>query len=301
MHRILFFFLTAFLFSGLTSCEDVADDAPDFRKPLASNGVKFQDGLIYFTDLLGQLITGIDPNDGTMREQFDFSVIATSPDDLVFMDDGKIYWTSPLQGTLGQIVDGQIETLAQPGESVNPIERRPGTDEVYFGFENEHASIGRIDHSSGEITYDVVEGLPSINGFSFAEDGYLYAPLFSMADILLGSDAGVLRIDVDAGTWEPLDVTFPEETAKTVFKATTGVVADGAGSLYVLESFPPAVFKLHLQDLTAFRVRNIGSLATDNIALSSDGSTLAVTAFNEARVFLMSVDGSALRTIVPRK
>lgn len=295
--RIILLWLTliCILFS---SCEHDTALTNDYKRPLISNGVKVEGGLVYTTDLLGQVITGFRPEDGKIEKQYDFSEINTGPDDLVFMDDGTIYWTSPTSGRVGSIVNGVIEVLEEPGESVNPIERRPGTDQVYFGFESDDNAIGRIDHSTGTIELDVVTNLPSINGFSFAEDDFLYAPLFAFDFInIANAEGGVIRIDVDNDSYEQLEVTFPEEELKEIFKATTGLVADGQGSLYVLESFPPAVYRLDLATLEAFRLRNISTIATDNIALSPDGQLLYVTSFSSPQVFETPIDGSLIRVI----
>lgn len=278
-----------------TSCESEKD--PNFRNVIGTNGLKYHNGLIWVTDLIGKSITGFNPITGQIEHQYDFAPLGLSVDDLVFMDDETIVWTAPREGTVGKITpDGKIIVLLENAQSVNPIERRPGTDEVYIGFEQEEARVSLINIQDGSTTV-VADNLPSINGFSFAEDGYLYAPLFD-TDNMFSDNGGVVRIDIENGTHELLDITFPNQPNKVKLVGTSGIVSNYDGYIYVLESvLDPKVNKVNLNTLESEVYGTIPFLATDNIAINSEGYVY-VSAFAKNEVYEFDLNGNRRKIVI---
>ena len=293
--RFCFQFLCIATLLLTISCETTKD--PNFREVIGTHGLKYHNGLIWVTDLIGKSITGFDPITGKIEHQYDFAPLGLSVDDLVFMDDETIVWTAPREGTVGKITpDGKIVILLEGAQSVNPIERRPGTDEVYIGFEQEDARVSLLNIEDGSTT--VVAGdLPSINGFSFAEDGFLYAPLFD-TDNMFANFGGVVKIDIENGTHELLDITFPNQPNKTSLVGTSGVVADFNGSIYVLESvLDPKVNKVNLATMESNVYGTIPFPATDNIAINEEGN-IYVSAFAQNEVYEFDKNGNRRKIVI---
>lgn len=289
----LFYFIALLLL--VVSCSE--NDTQNFKPVIGTNGLKYHNGLIWVTDLIGQSITAFDPNSGQIKQQYDFSILNLSPDDLVFMDDETIVWTAPPQGTIGKIdAFGNIVILKEGLPSVNPIERRPGTNEVYIGFETENAGVGKLNIADGSVTL-VAEALPSINGFSFAEDGLLYAPLFSVEEIF-SNTGGIIKINISDGLYEFWPVTFPDNPNKDYLVGTTGTVADLNGFVYVLESVAsPAIYKINLSTSEARLFGKIPFAAADNIAISPEGK-IYVSSFIKNEVFEFDMNGNRRKIVI---
>ena len=278
------------------SCDEDDKSKNLFRNVIATNGIEYFDNLLWVTDLVGQSITAFDPLTGKMQIQHNFNKISTSPDDLAFLDDGTIFWTAPTQGSVGKIdPDGSIEIFGRVGEIVNPIARRPSTEEIYIGFEKNNKHISTIDRVGNEVIK--VTGLPSINGFSFAEDGFLYAPLFDLED--LNAPGGVIKVDVDNNSFENLEATFPEEPNKTGFVSTVATVADLKGSLYVLEALPPKIYKVNLTTNKAVKLASLPSFTADHITIGEDDK-LYMTTFASNIVFEVDQDGNKRGIVIKR-
>ncbi len=280
--------ITVFILLILLGCSE--NDSQNFKPVIGTNGLKYHNGLIYVTDIFGQNITAFDPNSGQIKKQYDFSHLNLSPDDLVFMDDETIVWTAPREGTIGKIdPNGNIIILNDGADAVNPIERRPGTDEVYVGFEKEEARVSILNIEDGSLT-TIAANLPSINGFSFAEDGLLYAPLFNTSE-LLANTGGVIKINISDGSFQFWDVTFPNNPNKNKLIGTSGTVADLDGFIYVLESvLSPSVYKVNIASAEATLFGTIPFLATDNIAISPQGK-IYVSSVIKNEVFEFDVNG----------
>ncbi len=266
--------ICAFILLILCSCKKDEPKKKQFKEVIGTNGIEYYDGLLWVTDLFGQSITAFDPSTGKIQLQYNFSTISTAPDDLAFLDDGTIFWTAPTQGSIGKISpSGAVQTLQIVGENVNPIAKHPYRNEIYFGFEKSNQYIGTVT-SDGNVDQKTTH-LPSINGFSFAEDSFLYAPLFDLEDIT--APGGVIKIDIGNNSFESLKVTFPDEKNKTQFTSTVATVADLKGSLYVLEALPPKIYKVNLEKAVAKKLARLPSFTADHITIGKDDKIYMTT------------------------
>ncbi|MEZ5007154.1 MAG: SMP-30/gluconolactonase/LRE family protein [Chitinophagales bacterium] len=280
-------FLICFL--SILSCQEETT-SNNFRVPIATNGITYHDDLIWVTDLIGQSITAVDPQTGIMVKQYDFRSFNIGPDDLVFLEDGSTIWTAPIAGKVGKITtEGKIVVLAEEESSINPITQNTVTNEIFIGQQDFGGDLKKINPNSGLLTTVATE-LPSLNGFAFAEDNLLYAPLFNM-DRLLDGYGGIIKINTLTGLFEDWEVSFPEDPNKTKFKNTTAIKSDLNGSIYVLESTTPAVYKVNLDSGEAYRFGTLPSIAADNIALD-ENDNVYVTTFIQNIVFVFDKDGN---------
>jgi sugar lactone lactonase YvrE len=259
----------------LISCEKETS-TNNFRVPIATNGITYYDDLIWVADLFGQSITAVNPETGYIEKQYDFSPLNIGPDDLIFLDDGTIIWTSPTANKVGKIsTDGVISILSETNGSANPITQNKETGEVFIGYTSENGVVSRVDPVNGTVT-EVVTGLPSINAFSFAENGLLYAPLFSVEGLLTG-EGGVIKINLDSGAFEEWEVSFPNESNKQIFKNTTAVKIDNNNDVFV----------------------SIPTISADNIALDDNGN-LYVTTFIQNIIFVFDQDGNRRKITIQK-
>ena len=284
-HYFIYFFVGTLL---LNACKEDDFINHNFVLPVGSNGVKYHDNLIWITDLFGQNITAFDPESGVIQIQYNFKSLNLSPDDLIFLDDGTIIWTAPPEGHIGKITpQGEIVDLGYVGSNVNPIERKRDSQTVFIGFEKTPSRVCIIDNENG-IELGTVNDLPSMNGFSFAEDGLLYAPLFDLNDFL--GPGGVIKIDFENNSYENWEVTFPLDENKNQFKGTTATVADYNGSIYVLESLNPRIYKVDMQTGEAIRFASVPFAISDNLDYH-DGKVY-VTSFIQNIVFEVDQAGN---------
>lgn len=283
------FMLCLFCLLTVLSCKK-ASVSINSRIPIATNGIVFHDDQLWVADLIGQSITAIDPQTGKINQQFDFRPLNTSPDDMVVLDDGSIIWTAPVEGRAGKITPGgEILVLTEEDASINPITQNPSTGDIYIGHQNFHGELQQIDVNSG-ITTTITSGLPSLNAFAFMDDNTLYAPLFNMNNLLDGY-GGILKINVATGQYENFPVSFPEEAQKTKFKNTSAIKKAEDGSIYVLESTTPAVYKVDIQTNQAYRVGTLPSVAADNLAVDDQGN-IYVTTFIQNVIYVFDRNGN---------
>jgi len=278
--KIVIYSLLCFLvFIGTISCgKEYAPDIPVriFEPALGSNGILFSEGELWVADLLGSQLIRVNPIKGKITEQLSLRSVNAGPDDLVLQEDGTIVWTAPLQGLVGKTSAAGVSTiLAEVDEWVNPIAFAPGKTAVLVGFSvGNTTELLKVDISDG-TTAVVAAGLPPINGFEIAEDGFLYAPVFDL-DAISGKGK-IVKVDLSDGSFSLLTLTFPFQPAKQGLNIPTGVTAGTDGYLYALESFPPAVYKIEISSGEATLLAKIPEPLGDNLTVAPGGIVYATT------------------------
>lgn len=255
--------------------EPLADQTP----PAGANGIRVaDDGTLWVADLEGGQIVAADPTTGELLVRLGTDAGVTTPDDLAFDADGRLWWTEFPGGTIGRIddpsaADAASEVVAEIGSGANPI----AIDEegrVFAGRAIQGTGLYELDPSDVDEPREVSPDPGVINGFDVGPDGRIYAPV---------SDRGeVVAIDPATGAVE--------------------VVASGVGLLVSVRSAPegdPVVLSgapatVSRVDPATGAVTPWATAATavgDNMAFGPDG-TLYVTGFDQPTVSAVAPDGT---------
>ncbi len=215
-----------------------------------THGLTFdsQDNL-YVGSIVGAAIYRVDTNTGTVEEFI--SPPNGMADDLVFGPDGRIYYTSVLQGKLqARGADGKITVLADSLMGINSLafnkEGRLFATTVFWG-----DALYEIDLSGQRKTRKIAENLGGLNGFEFGPDNMLYGPLWFKGVIA--------KVDV---------VTGRVEVVASGFKTPTAVNFDSRGNLFALDAATGEVAQV---DLKTGQKKFIAKLdpSLDNLAIDS--------------------------------
>jgi sugar lactone lactonase YvrE len=171
-------------------------------------------------------------------------------DDLVFLADGTVVWTSIQHGVVrARQGDGPVRKLADL-VSVNSINvRKDGrlfAAQVFGG-----DALWEIDPAGVKPPRLILKDLGGFNGFDIGADGMLYGPLWFKHQ--------VVRIDPDSGALQVVADGFDTPAAAKF---------DSKGNLYVLDTARGEVVRV---DIRSGGKQVLAKLATslDNLALDS--------------------------------
>lgn len=269
--------------TGTTTEGGAEDEArvplDDQTPPQGANGIRVDaDGTLWVADLAGGQIVAVDPATGAILARLGADAGVTTPDDLAFDGDGRLWWTEFPAGAVGRVDDpwaddARSEVVAQVGTGANPIAvAEDGT--VYVGRTLQGAGLYALDPDDPGTPREVNPDPGLINGFDVGPDGRVYAPV---------SDAGqVIAVDPATGEVEVVatDVLLPVSVRWTP-----------DGEVAALSGVPPTVT---LVDPTTGETRALATAESevgDNMAFAPDG-TLYVTGFDHPVVTRIAPDGA---------
>ncbi len=207
-----------------------------------------QDNL-YAGSVVGAAIYHVDTNTGEVEEFI--GPPNGMADDLVFGPDGRIYYTSYLQGKLqSKGADGKITVLADNLMGINSLafnkEGRLFATQVFLG-----DALYEIDLTGQQKTRKIAEKLGGLNGFEFGPDNMLYGPLW-FKGIIAKVDVATGKVDVVASG----------------FKTPAAVNFDSNGNLFALDTATGEVVQV---DVKTGQKKTIAKLdpSLDNLAIDS--------------------------------
>jgi sugar lactone lactonase YvrE len=205
-------------------------------------------GVLYAGSVVGHSIYRVDTATGAVNS------FVGAPDgmadDLVFLADGTVVWTSIQHGVVrARKGDGPINKLADL-VSVNSINvRKDGRLFVAQVFGGD--ALWEIDPAGAKPPRLILKDLGGFNGFDVGPDGKLYGPLWFKQQ--------VVRIDPDTGK---LDVVADG------FHTPAAANFDSKWNLYVLDTARGEVVRI---DIRSGKKQVVARLATalDNLAIDS--------------------------------
>lgn len=255
--------------------------------PFATNGMTVEAGQVWVADLFGGQLLRFDPATGAISERYGAADTVCRTDDLVVVPGGDLVATCPTEGLVVRIPRGGTgQVLADVGKGVNPIAVDPAGDAVLVGFGTDADDrLLRIPLDGGPVSV-VADGLPVLNGFAVGPDGALYVPTGGGGGIF--GTGGLGRVDLTTGTFEQLELQFPDP-ATTGFSFACGVDVATDGTVFVAQCLDAAAFAV---DPATGQVTLVGKGVAgiaDNVAVLADG-----------RVLLSGLFGSTLSVFTPQ-
>lgn len=212
-------------------------------------GVDAEDRLVAGS-VVGQTVYDVDVSTGAVKIRI--GAPEGEADDMVFLPDGTMVYTSILQNEVrAQKPNGEVITLVPNIVSVNSIayderKRRLYVAQVFGG-----DAVWEIDPQGEKPPRNIVKDVGGFNGFDIGPDGMLYGPLWFKQR--------VVRIDPDEGT-----VT----TVADGFGTPAAANFDSKWNLYVLDTARGEVVRV---DRTSGRKTVVAQLKSslDNLAIDS--------------------------------
>ncbi|MGH8188393.1 MAG: SMP-30/gluconolactonase/LRE family protein, partial [Steroidobacteraceae bacterium] len=214
------------------------------------HGLAFdRNDVLYAGSVVGHSIYRVDTASGKVE-----SVVGAPEgmaDDLVFLADGTLVWTSISQGVVrARRGDGPIRTLAKL-VSVNSVNVRRTDGRLFVGQVFGGDGVWELDPSGAKPPRSIVNTPGGFNGFDIGPDGMLYGPLWFKRQIV--------RIDPDSGEIKVVADGF-ETPAAADF--------DSKWNLYVLDTARGEVIRVDIKTGTKTRVAKLDT-ALDNLAIDS--------------------------------
>jgi hypothetical protein len=282
---------------ALISCKKKQDISIDKKYPkeivniMGTNGIVSKHHLLWVADLVGNNIIGFNEK-GKIIASYSKKTLGTAPDDLCFLDDTTIIWTSFFSGEVKQTnISGKTITIANNIPNVNPIVNIPNQRAVLVA-----PSVGsnislikiNVDNLSQETIVDNMEG---INGFDINQNGILYAPIFNINAI--AGNGKIIKIDINQKTKEIINPIFENEANKKGFNAPTGICFNNTGDkIYILEAFGTiAVYEYNPSNNIARKIYKSNNPIGDNICMAENGK-LYLTTFIGNKIIELNINGT---------
>lgn len=207
-----------------------------------------QDNL-YAGSVVGQATYYVNTNTGDVKEFI--GPPQGMADDIEFGPDGRIYYTSFLEGKLRcKGADGKVIVLAEGLPGINSLafnnDGRLFATQVFMG-----DALYEIDLSGQKKTRKITEGLGGLNGFDFGPDNMLYGPLWFKGVIA--------KVDVESGK---------VEVVAKGFKIPAAVNFDSKGNLFAVDTAMGEVIQV---DIRTGQKKILAHVAPsiDNLAIDS--------------------------------
>jgi len=234
------------------------------------HGLAFdKQGRLFAGSVSGQAIYSVDTATGKA------AVVVGPPDgmadDMVFLADGTLVWTSISQNMVrARKGDGPVRVLANDLRSVNSIAvRKDGRLFVAQVFGGD--GLWELDPAGEKPPRNILKDIGGLNGFDIGTDGMIYGPLwFKRQVVKIDPDSGALAVVAD-GFGTPAAANF-----------------DSKGNLYVLDT---ARGELLLVNVANGEKKVVARLATslDNLAIDS-----------QDRVFVSNMADNGVQEFDPR-
>ncbi len=234
------------------------------------------DGNVYVASVGGDEITVHDPDSGTLLDRIGPERGVHGPDDIFITEDGTIYWTEILLGTVGMLRPGEEPVHQFVGRGVNPItmsdDGRLFVGRLFLG-----EGLYELDPELVDDPMLLNENL-LVNSFDFGPDGHLYAPSFFTGE--------VLKIDVNS------PVPVQADVVANVFGVSSAVKFNSLGEAFAVNIGEGMVVKLDFSGANNHETILDVEGTIDNIAIDArDRIFAAVGADNE--IVLVNRRGNA--------
>lgn len=256
-----------------------------------SNGMFFDaENNLYVAQVLGRTISKLNPETGQILEQLGQQDGFFFPDDVTIGNDGELYWTDVLGGTVGRKPkDGAAEFLYPFGTfpNANPLTLSDDGNRLFFaqcfnlGAPN---GLYQVDLETNETT-PIIEGVPlcASNAMDFKNNS-IYAPILFQGR--------VARIDL---------ANDNQITNVTSIGIPVAVKFDSQGRLHVLDTSNGQVLRIDLDNPDTTNntelVAQLPDDGLDNLAFDKD-DRLYVSSFSRGTV-LEVLGLTNFRTVSP--
>lgn len=201
-------------------------------------------------------------------------------DDLVFLADGTMVWTSISAGMVrARKGDGPIRVLARDLPSVNSINVRKHDGRLFVGQVFGADGVWELDPEGIKPPRSIVKDVGGFNGFDVGSDGQLYGPLwFKRQVVRINPDSGEIKVIAD-GFGTPAAANF-----------------DSKGRLYVLDTARGEVVRINV---ASGEKQIVATLATslDNLAIDSK-DRLFVSNMADNAIHEVDPDTGATREVI---
>jgi sugar lactone lactonase YvrE len=198
----------------------------------------------------GQSIYRVDRNSGHVE-----TLVAPPEgmaDDLIFLPDGTMVWTSISQNTVrARKGDEPVRVLAEKLPSVNSIAYRKTDGRLFVAQVFGGDGLWELDTTGVKPPRNILTDIGGLNGFDIGPDGWIYGPLwFKHQVVKINPDTGELKIISDD------------------FKIPAAANFDSKWNLYVLDT---AMGTVNRVDLASGKRTTVAQLQTalDNLAIDS--------------------------------
>ena len=214
---------------------------------LGANGIYIDDNdLLYVASAIGCNITVMKPN-GKIVKRYGSADGVENPDDLVFAEDGTLYWTELFTGNVGRMTPGGKVTKQFVAPGVNPI-TLSDDGRLFVALDFLGTGLYEVDPKLKDPPVKLMDIPGHLNGFDFGQDGLLYGPLMFQGK--------VIAIDVDAKTYNVVADGY-----------CSAVKFNSEGELYGVNMFG-AVNRIDTETGTMTTVATL-PCAIDNLAFDS--------------------------------
>jgi sugar lactone lactonase YvrE len=238
-----------------------------------------QDNL-YAGSVIGRAIYYVNTNTGEVKEFI--GPPDGMADDVEFGPDGRIYYTSILEGKLRcKGADGKVTILAEGLPGINALafnnEGRLFATQVFMG-----DALYEIDLSGQKKNRKIAEKLGGLNGFDFGPDNMLYGPLWFKGVIA--------KVNVATGK---VDVVASD------FKKPGAVNFDSRGNLFALDSATSEVVQVDVKTGQKMTIAKLEP-SLDNLAIDSM-DRIFITNFSKNGIYEIDKKTGKARTIIEGK
>jgi sugar lactone lactonase YvrE len=224
---------------------------------------------LFAGSVVGQSVYAVDRDSGRV------DVVVPAPDgmadDLVFLADGTMVWTSISVGMVRARKGNEpIRVIARDLPSVNSINVRKSDGRLFVGQVFGGDGVWELDPNGVKPPRNIIKDPGGFNGFDIGSDGMLYGPLwFKRQVVRIHPDTGELKVIAD-GFGTPAAANF-----------------DSKGRLYVLDTARGEVVRVNV---ASGEKRVVARLATalDNLAIDS-----------KDRIFVSNMADNAIHEVDP--
>jgi len=224
---------------------------------------------LFAGSVVGQSLYAVDRDSGRV------DTVIPAPDgmadDIVFLRDGTMVWTSISVGMVRARKGNEpVRVIARDLPSVNSINVRKSDGRLFVGQVFGGDGVWELDPTGVKPPRNIIKDVGGFNGFDIGSDGQLYGPLwFKQQVVRIHPDTGALKVVAD-GFHTPAAANF-----------------DSKGRLYVLDTARGEVVRV---DVGTGNKQVLARLATslDNLAIDS-----------KDRIFVSNMADNAIHEVDP--
>src|SRR5882724_2572732 len=223
-------------------------------KPSAFHGVHGltfdSQGNLYAGSVVGESIYRVDTESGKV-ETF-IGGPEGMADDLVFMPDGTVVWTSINQGLVrARKGSGPIRVIAEKMPGANSINYRQSDGKLYMAQVFAGDGLWELDPTGAKPPRGILKDIGGLNGFEVGADGWIYGPLwFKKQVVKINPDTGELKVIADG------------------FGAPAAANFDSKGNLYVDDTARGELVKVDIKTGAKTVAAKLNT-SLDNLAIDS--------------------------------
>jgi len=205
---------------------------------------------LFAGSVAGQSIYAVDTANGKV------DTVVPAPegmaDDLVFLADGTMVWTSISAGLVrARKGDEPVRVLARDLPSINSINVRKSDGRLFAAQVFGGDGVWELDPAGVKPPRNILKDLGGFNGFDIGSDGMLYGPLwFKHQVVRIHPDTGELTVVAD-GFHTPAAANF-----------------DSRGNLYVLDTARGELVRVDVKTGTKTVIARLAT-SLDNLAIDS--------------------------------